>query len=141
MCGTMPFTAPEVLRAQHPSVLWDCDGDPDPRAADVWAHAVMLLEMAYSLGEFNRMLGWPPDVQPNEERGSELAFFFQRGVKRMAQALSKVPPLEGEADPLDEDFLAVLGGALRVEPGRRWSMAKVADKMASCLEDTSRHGP
>jgi len=134
ICGTMPFAAPEVLRAHHPSVLWDCEGDPDPRSADVWAHSVMLVEMAYKVGEFNRALGWPMDVEPGESRGAELAAFFHGGIRRLSEALSKIPPPEDDVDPLDQDFLAVLTGALRVEPGRRWSMSKVHDKMTACLE-------
>merc|ERR1719270_2095580 len=71
-CGTMPFAAPEILRAREPSVVWNPEGDPDPCAVDVWTHGVLLLEMVCGLGAFNRMLGWPMQVEPTSERGAEL---------------------------------------------------------------------
>jgi len=70
MAGTMPFMAPEILFAR------DCESYT-PSGCDVWAVAVVLLEMLSGFGKLDRMLKWGTTSKRPEEYAADLHIYFQ----------------------------------------------------------------
>jgi len=134
-CGTLPFAAPEVLEAQEPNSIWNPDGDPDPCAADVWSHGIMVLEMAAGLGEVFSLLGWNNKIKAIAKRGAELRAAFGPGGRgtRFADLVPDTPPPGG--NPLVSgrpELLALLGSMLQLPAPARPTAAAVRDAMEAC---------
>jgi len=107
MAGTMPFMAPEVLVAD--------DKEPyNPSGCDVWASAIVLLEMLCGLGKFEKMLGWECSERPCPEKAKELQAFFTH-----TDAISRA--LEEDLGSPDHTLLALLEGMLHLGLTARWS--------------------
>merc|ERR1712107_869636 len=111
--GTMPFVAPEVLKAcstQH---------GYDAAPVDIWACAVVLLEMLCGFGKMSRMLGWPVKAQPSSEKGNALVKHFACPCTAIRAALE-----EDYAEVGDED-VDLLARMLLVDAAQRLTASEV----------------
>mmetsp|Transcript_64498 Transcript_64498/g.167658 ORF Transcript_64498/g.167658 Transcript_64498/m.167658 type:complete len:578 (-) Transcript_64498:235-1968(-) len=129
--GTMPFVAPEVLTSHEPDALWNPEGDPDPRACDVWAHGILILEAVGGIGSLNRMLSWPAEVRPSPELGTQLAHFLST-AGAFSQALDSI--CADLPRSVDSALQTLLVGQLVLQPKRRWSANEVSFQMASMAQ-------
>lgn len=118
--GSFPFMAPEVFVASSSAVY-------EPKHVDVWACAVILLEMMCGVHQLNRMLGWARSTAAAPERKAELVEYFsdEFAIRRVVQGC--FGQAEGEGD-----LEALLRGAMEVEPERRWSAAEMAESPWLC---------
>lgn len=112
LVGTMPFMPPEIMATTR-------DRPYRPADADVWASAVVLLEMLCGIGVLSTLLGWERGIQPCPARCSELRAFF----RRHPQALSE--KIEQHVGSLDGDLQELLAGMLTISTDDRWSAAQV----------------
>lgn len=96
-CGSLPFCAPEVLRAGKAGY--------DGFAADVWSLAVLFLELDQGPESVERMLGWHSGAPP--------------GRVSQADALDQLPQLASRAEIRSLVVRRALHAALILEPRRR----------------------
>mmetsp|Transcript_50700 Transcript_50700/g.146189 ORF Transcript_50700/g.146189 Transcript_50700/m.146189 type:complete len:148 (-) Transcript_50700:140-583(-) len=69
MAGTMPFMSPEILKSG--------DSEPYmPTGCDIWAAAVVLLEMLCGFGKLNTMIGWETCEKPTPKCADDLQAYF-----------------------------------------------------------------
>lgn len=118
--GSLPFMAPEVLIASVASPY-------EAAVVDVWACAVILVEMLLGAHHLSRRLGWERTTRAGPKRHGELVQYFSDG--------SAVPRLLrrrfGDVDTRDLETL--LRGMFEVVPSERWSSRRVAgNRWCSC---------
>lgn len=121
--GSFPFMSPEILiaSAEAPYIA---------APVDVWACAVILMEVLFGLHHFTRSLGWERVTKPGPKRHAELLEYF--GDAAAVQKL--LEPWCGEEERSDlEDMLR---GMFRVIPSRRWSARRMS--ASSWLHGASR---
>mmetsp|Transcript_60669 Transcript_60669/g.198573 ORF Transcript_60669/g.198573 Transcript_60669/m.198573 type:complete len:544 (-) Transcript_60669:82-1713(-) len=109
-CGTMPFTAPEVLA-----------GRPyDAGCADVWSTGVILLELLCGINALPRMLELSGGNVPAKELAAELDVFFEDP----ARLWRHVEKITGESERGRDELLA---GMLTYDVCDRWSALQARD--------------
>mmetsp|Transcript_106607 Transcript_106607/g.308468 ORF Transcript_106607/g.308468 Transcript_106607/m.308468 type:complete len:320 (+) Transcript_106607:3-962(+) len=111
--GTFPFMAPETFVASK-SMRYE------PSAVDVWACAVILLEMLCGVNQLSRMLGWSDSTSATPARYGELASYFEdRSAVRQV--------LAEKLGGVDNDLEELLRGSLAVSCEHRWTAALMAE--------------
>jgi serine/threonine protein kinase len=102
--GTMPFMAPEILLGES----------YDPKATDVWALGVVLLETLCGIGKLNKLLQWPesPAPKPTAQSGGQLKVYLSDPVSMKLDLQDKQLP-----DPL----LELVTMMLTANAEERWS--------------------
>jgi len=125
--GTMPFTAPEVMLLK---------ADWNPRAADVWSFAVIVVEMLCGVHAFVRLMGWVGRdlmiVSKLTQRANDLQIFFAKDeTNAHANALAIIAGRCREQPP--EFVIHLLGKMLEFRPENRIPVKFAFD----CVENST----
>mmetsp|Transcript_134366 Transcript_134366/g.429104 ORF Transcript_134366/g.429104 Transcript_134366/m.429104 type:complete len:773 (-) Transcript_134366:237-2555(-) len=126
ICGTMPFAAPEVLKA----IGQGGTSTLDLKATDIWAFGVVVLDATCGLLQINRLLGWPVDLREGSHRGLELESFFARDRDVVLGAILDCETGDGEPFEMSQDLQEALLGCFNVLPDCRWDIAEIVDAFA-----------
>jgi len=108
--GTMPFLAPEVMKASNACPYMAC-------GADIWSSGVLLLEMICGLGIMERLMGWRSMPTPCKRVGREVELSLADEVTITKALLAK------REDP-EDGLVNLMIGVLQVDVARRYSAAQ-----------------
>lgn len=117
--GTMPFMSPEIL---HCSASWV------PPAVDVWALAVVLLELMCGVGAFVKFVGWSNEsLSPNKEHGDDLTAIFGEASSNSDGVLMRIAHSCKKAQ--SPAFLQLLSGMFELTPEKRSSAQQIVEQI------------
>jgi serine/threonine protein kinase len=122
MVGTMPFMPPEVVSVDTMGYL--------PTGCDVWACAIVFVEMICGLNSFTQMLGWPEKVVPESRRQAQIVSFMQKPGH--LESLMRTDYLVDDAM-----VTAYVRDALQVDPEMRPTASEVSVFMAEAISGIS----
>jgi serine/threonine protein kinase len=124
-CGTMPFTAPEVV----------LDREYDGMAADIWSIAIVLFEVHCGGYVIEQCMDFKQEYQAGgQPRDSVLSKIRHRWLKPGTPGIMLEERCLQELQPLLNPMRPLINGALHVDPKARWKAAQVQNHMEGFKE-------